>query len=584
MGSPKQDEARRLNGRKSRGPKTIEGKMRSRFNALKHGLTARTPVLPDEDGAAYRERLDAWTADLQPRNHIELSLVGQAVQATWQIERAERAEVARLAHNMRHAADEEEQQQEAEVNALGIRLFHDRWPGGIAAYPHPSRDLARPVSLIDPNDETGGPAGIVLRLESTAAGCRWLYDRFAELRAVLEKGQSWGSPDKLKAVRLLGRQPLEAAPDPEVAAIFLACHVIEPIFEDPFQELMYELDDTQKKSYRRWLNSRQAAALRPADKATAREVLLATVRRATSRLDGLFVMHQRRAEADRAEQADRLSFDTSPEGERLRRHVLSTGRALYRALDTFLKIRKSLDIDPDAPHLGVDGLAPETAVEGIDGPGISFSQNEPEPLAAHCARSDPSARSVSSVECARAPVEAASGGSAAVAQPPSLETPDLQNEPEPVGVSAAPAAAPAAAVALPQADSAAGAPSAIAHRPSLESADLQNEPESALAPASEALREHTELEGHHVARPEFRRAVIEWEPPYFEIPSELLELARGHMDRHKSRRVGIERKCDDHEVQPRKLSSGNRAEPRSPAIRERPGSAGRRSAVGALPP
>ena len=54
-------EISRRNARKSTGPKTPEGKNRSKFNAMKHGMDAKTPVLPGEDAEAYRRadrRLD----------------------------------------------------------------------------------------------------------------------------------------------------------------------------------------------------------------------------------------------------------------------------------------------------------------------------------------------------------------------------------------------------------------------------------------------------------------------------------------------------------------------------------------------
>jgi hypothetical protein len=75
MSSAKRIEANRRNAQRSTGPRTPEGKSRSRFNALQLGLTAKLPVLPGEDAQAYQGRLDAWTARLRPRNPIEQSLV-----------------------------------------------------------------------------------------------------------------------------------------------------------------------------------------------------------------------------------------------------------------------------------------------------------------------------------------------------------------------------------------------------------------------------------------------------------------------------------------------------------------------------
>src|SRR5437667_5876937 len=99
-------ETSRRNGSKSSGPKTLEGKQRSKFNALKHGLSAKTIVLPGEDSDAFQGRLDAWTHDLDPRNDLEHDLVGRAVGFAWQLDRADRAAAARLTSLIRAAPDE----------------------------------------------------------------------------------------------------------------------------------------------------------------------------------------------------------------------------------------------------------------------------------------------------------------------------------------------------------------------------------------------------------------------------------------------------------------------------------------------
>jgi hypothetical protein len=60
-------EINRRNSTRSTGPRTPEGKARSRFNAVKHGMSATPPVLPGEDPDAFRRRREAWAEALSPR-------------------------------------------------------------------------------------------------------------------------------------------------------------------------------------------------------------------------------------------------------------------------------------------------------------------------------------------------------------------------------------------------------------------------------------------------------------------------------------------------------------------------------------
>jgi hypothetical protein len=65
--------ANRRNALYSRGPKTAEGRARSRRNALKHGLTARSLILEGERAAQYEAfRTDMnfnWMGDTPIRPH-----------------------------------------------------------------------------------------------------------------------------------------------------------------------------------------------------------------------------------------------------------------------------------------------------------------------------------------------------------------------------------------------------------------------------------------------------------------------------------------------------------------------------------
>ena len=89
-------EISRQNSRRSTGPKSPLGKSQSRMNAIKHGCRAKLPIIPGEDPDVYRDRLDSWTGKFDPRDPVEVYLVERAVNASWQLDRADRAEVAQL--------------------------------------------------------------------------------------------------------------------------------------------------------------------------------------------------------------------------------------------------------------------------------------------------------------------------------------------------------------------------------------------------------------------------------------------------------------------------------------------------------
>ncbi len=63
MSSDLQIEANKLNAQRSTGPRTREGKQRVASNALKHGLTGKQIVLPDENPDDFDEFRSAfWNA------------------------------------------------------------------------------------------------------------------------------------------------------------------------------------------------------------------------------------------------------------------------------------------------------------------------------------------------------------------------------------------------------------------------------------------------------------------------------------------------------------------------------------------
>jgi hypothetical protein len=57
------------------------------FNALKHGCTARTPVLPGEDETLWREVEAQWFEDYEPRTHTSRTMVAEAALSFWYLAR-----------------------------------------------------------------------------------------------------------------------------------------------------------------------------------------------------------------------------------------------------------------------------------------------------------------------------------------------------------------------------------------------------------------------------------------------------------------------------------------------------------------
>ena len=87
MLSQRQLDANRRNAKLSTGPRTPEGRAAVGCNALRHGLTAQTAVLPNESPEEFQELLDAFLAEYQPAGPTELLLVEQMAMAAWRLRR-----------------------------------------------------------------------------------------------------------------------------------------------------------------------------------------------------------------------------------------------------------------------------------------------------------------------------------------------------------------------------------------------------------------------------------------------------------------------------------------------------------------
>jgi hypothetical protein len=88
MTSLRQIAANRRNAAKSTGPRTAEGKQRSRGNAVRHGLTAETVIGTLEDAEDYKAFEAAITADYDAQSAVERELVLRLAGLLWRLRRA----------------------------------------------------------------------------------------------------------------------------------------------------------------------------------------------------------------------------------------------------------------------------------------------------------------------------------------------------------------------------------------------------------------------------------------------------------------------------------------------------------------
>jgi hypothetical protein len=88
MTSFRQIEANRRNAYKSTGPKTEEGKQRSRRNAVRHGLTAETVIGALEDAPDYEAFEAAIITDYDVQSAVERELVLRLASLLWRLRRA----------------------------------------------------------------------------------------------------------------------------------------------------------------------------------------------------------------------------------------------------------------------------------------------------------------------------------------------------------------------------------------------------------------------------------------------------------------------------------------------------------------
>jgi len=101
MTTESQVKANQQNALQSTGPRTPDGKARAALNVLRHGLTASTPLLPDESPDEYERFVDGVVDELEPITVLQSSMALTIANKLWRLRRVAQVEAGMLASKLK---------------------------------------------------------------------------------------------------------------------------------------------------------------------------------------------------------------------------------------------------------------------------------------------------------------------------------------------------------------------------------------------------------------------------------------------------------------------------------------------------
>ena len=306
--SPAQHEANRKNAQRSCGPRTAEGKARSRGNALKHGLAGAGVVLPESAAQAVGDRFDEMGAV----RLVRPALARRVAVLTERLDRLAEHDEAATARRVREAGAGVAETRHRAVDDLVERL-------------------------------TAEPVAASRQLRATPEGCDRLLTLWEDLARCVAAGLPWGERFRKRAEALAGHDPSLFAPSDWDLYQYgwetpLPATADDPTGGEPGRVA------AAHASLRRQITARIDGEIR-------------SLRGHRLALTGDLDQDARLAEA----QALAL-FDDSPQAALLRRYEMATERGLYRALR---ELERPMP-PPEPPATEEPPIPPETSADEED--------------------------------------------------------------------------------------------------------------------------------------------------------------------------------------------------------------------------
>ena len=313
--SPAQREANRKNAARSTGPRTAEGKEKSRANSLKHGMTGEGVVLLEEDQSEVANLAGQLEAEMRPSGAMGRILLWRIAVMAVRLDRCVENDEAMTAKRVRDAERTHQEALHEEAKALAARIDDD-------------------------------PGAALRGLKETAEGIEQLVLIWLAIKGALLRPDEirWHKGHLDRIANLLGR-----AGNDNQSGRFDA------------------LGRAVMGDFSRWPQGKQVRSVEKR-KALARETVAAMI---DAEVEVLRATTPTRDEADEAqdlaEAPSRALFDPSAEAERARKYEAAAERGMFRALREFRQVEDQAKIDPPAPTPEPPAVAKTKPIQGPAG-------------------------------------------------------------------------------------------------------------------------------------------------------------------------------------------------------------------------
>ena len=333
MATASQRAASRLNGARGQGPTSERGRLISSKNSLKHGFRSERVAEEVESSSALEERRRTWLAQCDAQTDMDEFLITSNVVLSFSLERVWRTAAACLDREKEDADDKAIDR----ARELGSRLYFDP-TGPISKYGLETVVFDQVgTSSSGEKDEAYQPAKLVNELESTMVGCRWLLHEWELLKDRAVHG-IWYSPDRLKAVRLLGFQPVDAIDQWCVAMIFVASNSFMRLGETGFEDLLSDMSPVALERLVLRVKARFRDLFFDWTEIEYRQMLIDLIDENVLALQAKLEWHKtQNARCGGDRKGDELAFDYSPRGASMRQYELRCKTSFERGVARFNK-------------------------------------------------------------------------------------------------------------------------------------------------------------------------------------------------------------------------------------------------------